>query len=87
MSKQVKESVKKEEEEGKNREEKRLNNVLAYVSIFAVFSVIWDICSIVMKAFKPLQDTVWTARIFVIIGVALSLFFIWLIKHKRHEKR
>lgn len=87
LSKQVKERAKEEEEYKKDKEEKRLNNVLAYVSIFAVFSVIWDICSIGMKAFTHFQNSVWFARVLIIIGIAISLFFILLIKHKQHDKR
>lgn len=44
LSKQVKERTKEEEE-------KRQNRITLGLSVFAVFSVAWDLCSIFMKAF------------------------------------
>lgn len=69
-------------ERKKENEEKRFNNILAYVSIFAVFSVIWDLCSIMMEAFPNWNKSL-TAIIHIIIGIGLSSFFVWLIKSKK----
>lgn len=81
-------TLKEQQEEQKEKDDKRFNNILAYVSIFAVFSVIWDICSILMASSYMLKESVWTARTLFLFGVVLSLFFIWLIKYnskKRNE--
>ena len=81
----------KEEREGltkqvKEKEEKRFDKILAYVAIFAVFSVVWDICSIVMKA-MPFFNSSWTALFFIIVGVIVAVSFVYKIKNKRHEKK
>lgn len=78
--------LKEQQDEQKERDEKRFNNILAYVSIFAVFSVIWDICSILMASSYKLKESVWTARTLFVIGIALSLFFIWLIKYNSRRR-
>ena len=78
--------LKEKHEEQKEKDDKRFNNILAYVSIFAVFSVIWDICSILMASSYKLKESVWTARVLFVIGVALSLFFIWLIKYNNKRR-
>lgn len=87
---QDKDRLKEEAEKEKEVEAKRFDRIMAYVAIFAVFSVIWDICSILMASSETLKRTAWTARALFFIGVVLSLFFVWLIKHnkkKRNEKK
>ena len=65
-------------------EDKRFNRILGYVSIFAVFSVVWDICSIVMKA-VPCLDSPWTAVFFIAIGIVVSVTFYCKIKNYKQE--
>lgn len=73
---------KEDEEKEKEKEAKRFDRILAYVAIFAVFSVIWDICSIVMKAI-PTLDTSCTAAFFVIAGIIIAVSFVYQIKSKQ----
>ena len=42
LSKQIKESAKKEAEEKKEKESRKFDHILSYAAIFAVFSIIWD---------------------------------------------
>lgn len=93
ISKQIKERVKEQknvndrlqkelQEEQKEKEDERFNKILAYVTIFAVFSVVWDICSIVMKAVPPI-DSPWTALFFIALGVIVAASFVSQIKKKK----
>lgn len=70
----------------KEKEGKRFDKILAYVAIFAVFSVVWDICSIVMKAI-PCMNPSRTAWFFIFIGVFIAGTFVYKIRNKRHEKK
>lgn len=81
-----KERLKEETEREKEIEAKRFDRIMAYVAIFAVFSVVWDICSIVMKA-MPFFNSSWTALFFIIVGVIVAASFVYKIKNKRHEKK
>ena len=74
LSEQVRERA--HEERAKHREieerrketEDRRSNVMAFLlSLFAIFSVLWDLCSMIMKAFSAI-DSPWTAGCFLIIG-------------------
>ena len=82
--------IKKEREEltkqVKEQEEHRFDKILAYVAIFAVFSVVWDICSIVMKAIPQFESS-WTAVVFIVFGVVVAGAFVFKIKNKRHETK
>ena len=46
LARQVKESAKKEAEEKKDAESKKFDHILSYAAIFAVFSVVWDLFSL-----------------------------------------
>lgn len=83
---QDKDRLKEEAEKEKEVEAKRFDRVMAYVAIFAVFSVIWDICSILMASSETLKRTAWTARSLFIVGVVLSLFFVWLIQRNKKKR-
>ena len=50
LSRQIKEYARRESEDNKEKEEQRLNNTLAGVSVFAVFSVVWDLWGIIDKS-------------------------------------
>ena len=89
LSKQIKETTKKNREEQKEKEEKRFNNILAGVSIFAVISAIWDFCSIVKDAsgIDSSHNVPTYARIFIAIGIILIVLLWHLIyKGKGDEK-
>ena len=73
------------EEKEKEKEAKRFDRILAYVAIFAVFSVTWDICSIVMKA-VPKLDTPCTAAFFAIAGIVIAASFVYQIKSKQKNE-
>lgn len=70
----------------KEKEEKRFDKILAYVAIFAVFSVVWDICSIVMKAI-PCFDSPLTARLFIMVGIIVACSFVYKIGKRKHGKK
>lgn len=70
----------------KEKEEKRFDKILAYVAIFAVFSVVWDICSIVMKAI-PYFDSPLTACLFIIVGIIVACSFVYQIRKRKYGKK
>lgn len=78
LSKQIKETTKKEAEEKKNKEERKRSVILALVSVFAVFSIIWDLCQIVKDAFFVKEDPT-PARVFIGVAIALIVLFLCLI--------
>lgn len=83
LIRQIKEKAKKEEENKKDKEEKRFNNILAYVSIFAVFSVIWDAYSIAKEAFTiPLYYQANVSSLFIASGVFIICMLIYQIYRK-----
>lgn len=74
LSEQVRERAHEEraklrelEERRKDAEERRSNVMAFLLSLFAIFSVLWDLCSMIMKTF-PAIDSPWTAGCFLIIG-------------------
>ena len=86
LSKQVKETTKKKRDEQKENEEKRFNNILAGVSIFAVISVIWDFCSIVKDAsgIDSNHNVPTFAQFFIAIGFIL-IVLLWRQIYKRKD--
>ncbi len=70
----------------KEKEEKRFDKILAYVAIFAVFSVVWDICSIVMKAI-PYFDSPFTACLFIVVGIIVACSFVYQIRKRKYGKK
>lgn len=70
----------------KEKEEKRFDKILAYVAIFAVFSVVWDICSIFMKA-VPCSDSPLTACLFIMFGIIVACSFVYQIRKRRYGKK
>jgi len=71
----------------KDHEEKRFDKILAYVAIFAVFSVVWDICSIAMKAFPCLEKCFSSqfASICILGGLIVAFLFVYQIRKRRNE--
>lgn len=67
----------------KEREEKRFDKILAYVAIFAVFSVVWDLCSIFMKASPALRNS-GTAIFFIVVGIIVACSFVVQIKYRQN---
>ena len=81
LSEQVRERAHEErakhkeaEERRKEAEEKRSNVIAFLLSLFAVFSVMWDLCSMTMKAFPRLESPC-TAFVFLIAG-AIGFFML-----------
>lgn len=71
----------------KDQEEKRFDKILAYVAIFAVFSVVWDICSIVLKAFPCLNNyySSYFAGICILGGFIVAILFVCQIRKRRNN--
>ena len=87
LSKQIKERTKFDNEKEKEQEDSRRDRITLGLAIFAIFSVAWDLCSIIKDAFPKANDNL-TALIilFVAIAAILSLaayFFIF----KKHETK
>ena len=88
LTMQVKESAKKEEEEKKAEEEKRRNKITFGISIFAVFSVMWDFYSLFAKTFDIEQYACCSARwaaIFLGVSIVLISILSYLIFKKKDE--
>lgn len=84
LTKQVKESTKREAEEKKSKEEKSRNLILAFVSVFAVFSIIWDLCQIVKDAFSLEKNPI-PAQGFIGVAIILICILLYLIYRKKNE--
>ncbi|MCR5851428.1 MAG: hypothetical protein K6G92_12100 [Bacteroidaceae bacterium] len=88
LARQVKEMAKKEMEEKKEKEEHRRDLITLGLSIFAVFSVTWDLCSLIKDAFTNKDDhltpmiSLWVALTVIVI---FALYF-FIIKKKDNEK-
>ena len=73
VSKQIKEQV-------KEKEERRNSELMAWVSVFAVFSIAWDFCSIIKEVFGGdgyYSNFVVGILCFAIFVIALLLFLIF----------
>lgn len=76
LSNQVKERSKEEEE-------KRQNRITLGLSVFAVFSVAWDFCSIFMQAFTGNTES-WPAQsLFTLSIVAITILAFYIYRKKR----
>lgn len=73
----------------KDNEEKRSDNILAGIAIFAVISVIWDFCSILKDALSITDndnsDNPIPAIIFIAIGFVLIALLMYLIFYKKRN--
>lgn len=76
--------AKLKEEMKKEKEERKRNLILAFVSVFAVFSIIWDLCQIVKDAFSI--NTPMPARGFILFALFLIVLLLILIYWKRDEE-
>ena len=82
LSKQIKERADREEEEKKENESKRFDHILSYATVFAVFSVVWDLCSLLKDALKVDDNSKsWFAWIFLVAAFAIIALLIYMIKN------
>ena len=80
ISKQIKEKAQEITEEKKNSEEKRFNHILSYATIFAVFSIVWDLCSMFKDAFKVEEEgRSLMAWVFLSVGVVCIIVLTYMI--------
>lgn len=86
LTKQIKESAKKIAEDRKEKEEKRRDLILAFVSVFAVFSIIWDLCQIVKDALS-IDHNPTPAQTFIAIAILLIAILLLLIYRKKDETK
>lgn len=98
LSEQVRERAHEEraklreiEERRKDAEERRSNVMAFLLSLFAVFSVMWDLCSMTLTAFPKMGNS-WTALCFMILGtvgffVLIDWFFQkgWFFRKKKEQ--
>ena len=81
LSKQIKERTKQEDEKKKEKEENRRDIITLGLSIFAVFSIAWDLCEIIKDAFTGDYDhetafVIFWCAIGVILVLAAYIFVI-----------
>lgn len=79
LAKQIKERAHKEAEYKKEKEGKRFNHILSWATVFVIFSVAWDLCSIIKEAFVISDDCnkSKTAWLFLIIGSIIVITLIY----------
>ena len=78
LAKHIKERAEKEIQNLKEKEENRFNHILSWATIFAVFSIAWDLCSMVKDAFIECENYKTTnARIFLFVGVLVVIVLIY----------
>lgn len=65
----------------KENEEKRFNNILSYATIFAVFSVAWDLCSMLKDALCIEDNKNVIAWIFITVAILFIIMLIYMIKN------
>lgn len=83
ITEQIKERAKKTEEEKKKTKESNINLILILFSIFAIFSAVWDLCSMVGAAL-PCWNEPPRARIFGCLGVvAVAVAIYWILKIRK----
>lgn len=78
LARQIKERTQKKMKDQKDKEEKRFNQILSWATIFVVFSVTWDLCSMMKDAFNQCrwnQET--NARSFLAIGLVIVLILLF----------
>lgn len=69
-------------ERAKEEEEKRRNRITLGLSAFAVFSIAWDLCSLLMKAFSW-GELPWPALFLLILSVVVILVLAFYIYRKK----
>ncbi len=85
LSNQVKERAKEEHAKQKEINERRTDMLTVLLSVFAIFSVVWDLCSIITSAF-PSFDKSLTALIFIILGVLGFGGVMWWYFHEKKKQ-
>lgn len=78
---QEEQRLKDREEKVKESNEKRFNNILSYATIFAVFSVAWDLCSMLKDALCIRENKNIIAWIFIGIAILFIVMLIYMIKN------
>lgn len=82
LSKQVKESAKKEAEEKKEMENKKFDHILSYAAIFAVFSVVWDLFSLLNVVLGNGKDgNPFIASVFLVVGIFFIVALLYMINN------
>lgn len=76
LSKQIKDRAKEEEE-------KRQNRITLGLSVFAVFSVAWDLCSIFTAAFTEKENRLPAQSLFILSFVAILLLVFQIYRPKK----
>lgn len=68
------------QDEQKEKDDRRFNNILSYAAIFAVFSVAWDLCSMLKDALCISEGNkskiAWIFIIFALIFIGLLIYMI-----------
>lgn len=72
---------KEAEEREKEKNEERFNNILSYATIFAVFSVSWDLCSMLKDALCIEDNKNVIAWVFIAIAILFIVMLIYMIKN------
>lgn len=73
---------KEAEDREKEKNEERFNNILSYATIFAVFSVSWDLCSMLKDALDVSDNNKYViAWIFIAIAILFIVMLICMIKN------
>jgi hypothetical protein len=88
LSKQVKERAQKEETENKEKEQQWKDRLTAMVGVFAILSVMWDLCSTFFVAAK-IEDSnkpLW-ASLFLLLGMLLIIGLLYLIFRNRSKQK
>ena len=97
ISRQIKERAKEEEEKNERRkaifdeakrkkEEKSREIITLGLSVFAIFSVAWDFCSIFKDSFLK-EENHWAARIIFVLCVVAIPIIVYVIKRVENVKR
>ena len=73
IQKEKQELQKEHQEEIEKQKEKRFNSILSYAAIFAVFSVTWDLCSMLKDALSISED-----RKYVIAWIFIGIAFVFI---------
>lgn len=87
LSKQIKERTKQEKDKKKEEEECRRDLITLGLSIFAVFSVAWDLCSIIKDAYTDKDNSLSAQIIFPTAIVIIIMLAIYIFIIKKHEKK
>lgn len=86
LSEQVRERAHEERAMQKDAEDRRSTVLACLLSLFAVFSVLWDLCSMTMTAFPSTRNSR-TPLCFMIIGAVGCIGLMYWFFHKNKGKR